>query len=152
MLHRNLTEVLPADISFCCWHERLFHDPCPYGKKETILHLFLSYSSASSHFCEFPCGIFMGEGTKVWNISQSCLAGVAPTLDMWQSCKGRGHFTVSVWGEMCSNWGKAEIRAVICQICENSIHWSCFRNLFISTCVSTVSQAGFCLSNSLLVS
>lgn len=36
----------------------------PMGKKETVLHRFISYPSASSDFCEFPCGIFMGERDK----------------------------------------------------------------------------------------
>lgn len=153
MLHRNLTQVLSSwyILLLLAW-EALPRSLSLWGKKETILHQFFSYPSASSDFCEFPCGIFTGEGAKVWYMSQSCLAGLVPTLDVWESSKGRGYFVVSVWGETCSSWGKAEIRAVICQVHENSTHWSCFRNLFISTCVGTVSQAGFCLSNGLLVS
>lgn len=58
---------------------------------------------------------------------------------------------VSVLGEMCRKREKDEIWDIICQGRENPILWSCFRNLFASTCVVTVSRAEFCLSNILLV-
>lgn len=56
----TLFRFFPADISFCCWHETCFHDPYPCGEKKVILHQFVYYPSASSDFCEFPCGIFTG--------------------------------------------------------------------------------------------
>lgn len=145
----TLLRFFPADISFRLWH------PYPYrgvgwgvGKRQSFISSLIPLLVLI--FVDSHVEFSWGEGTKNWNISQSCLAGMVPTLDLWQSYKGRGHFMISVWEEMYSNWGKTEIWDVICH--ENSIHWSCFRNLFISTCVGTVSQAGFCLSNSLLVS
>lgn len=131
----TLLRLFPTDISFCCWHETCFHDLYPCGEERGnpssvhILIYLLVLIFVNSH-AEF----LQGEGTKVWNLSQSCLAGVVPVVAMHQSCKVRWHFVVCVWEQTCSNWRKAEKRDVICQICENSVWWSCFRNLFITTC------------------
>ena len=151
MLHRNLTQVLSSwyILLLLVW-EALPWSLFLWGKKRqsfisSSLIPLLVLIFVNSHV-EFSWG--KGQRFEYFSkLSGWCNSYIRRVAIM----QGQRTFH-GIWGEMCSKWGKAEIRAVICQIRENSIHWSCFRNLFISTCVGAVSQAGFFLSNTLLVS
>lgn len=145
----TLLRFFPADISFCCWHETCFHDPYPCGEKRGnpssvhVLIYLLVLIFVNSHV-EY----LQGEGTKIWNLSQSCLAGVVPIVAMHQSCKDRGHFVVSVWGEMCSNWRKAENGMLYAQYGKIQFGGA-VSGICSSQRVGIVSQAGLWLSNGL---